>query len=361
MDNPDGLFEHFVRETVDHLLPSAGRSLVLIGGERLRNRYEGNAQKIAHRIDLWKQMGTASGIEREKIVEFDIEHATTAARELLRARMQDFKPKADEKAEKPAASGAIQSAGLFRKATCVVIMGHINEATANQSPDQLRETTLEIHHQLRSLYRKQASALEKAFKNVNIDTNRIRSAVSETAHQAHSQFDKLEEFSRMTAVVSRYTKGLSGKWAVGGGLVCALGSGALAALAAPALLPALIPAATLGAQAGLLGGVLSAHAPHLAAKLRLRRPKAEGETATEEPPEPLPEEQFSLDDLTRSSTLLALILELQGNSEDRIAEALETILADFSDEDLRTPEAASGWLTAVADRTETYLAENAAN
>ncbi len=246
VDNPDGMFEHFVRETVNHLLPSAGRSLVLIGGERLRNRYEGDAGKIAHRIDLWKQKGTASGIERDKIVEFDIEHATTAARDLLRQRLKDFKPKAKKKPGQETAFGAMQSAGLFRKATSVVIMGHINEATANQSPDQLRKTTLEIHQELRSLYRKQASALEKAFKNVKIDTNRIRSAVSEKAHLAHSQFDKLEEFSRMTAVVSRYTKGLSGKWAVGGGLVCALGSGALAALAAPALLPALIPAATLG-------------------------------------------------------------------------------------------------------------------
>ena len=315
------MFEHFVRETVNHLLPTAGRSLVLIGGERLRQRYEGDAQKVAHRIDLWKQRGAASGIEREKIVEFDIEHATTAARELLRERMQAFKPKPAKKSGKETAAGAIQSAGLFRKATAVVIMGHINEDTAKQSPDQLRETTLEIHQQLRSLYRKQASALEKAFKNVKIDTNRIRSAVSEKASQAHNQFDKFEEFSRMTAVVSRYTKGLSGKWAVGGGLVCALGSGALAVLAAPALLPALIPAAAVGAQAGLLGGVLSAHAPHLAAKLIRRRPKPEGrKRPREEPPEPLPEDQFSLDDLTRSSTLLALILELQGNSEDRIAQ-----------------------------------------
>ncbi len=223
VDNPDGLFEHFVRETINHLLPTAGRSLVLIGGERLRNRYEGDAGKIAHRIDLWKQKGTASGIERDKIVEFDIEHATTAARDLLRQRLKDFKPKAKKKPGQETAFGAMQSAGLFRKAASVVIMGHINETTAKQSPDQLRETTLEIHQQLRSLYRKQASALEKAFKNVKIDTNRIRSAVSEKAHLAHSQFDKLEEFSRMTAVVSRYTKGLSGKWAVGGGLVCALG------------------------------------------------------------------------------------------------------------------------------------------
>ncbi len=81
VDNPDGLFEHFVRETINHLHPQAGRSMVLIGGERLRNRYEGDAKKIADRIELWKHKGISAGIEREKIVEFDIEHATTAARD----------------------------------------------------------------------------------------------------------------------------------------------------------------------------------------------------------------------------------------------------------------------------------------
>jgi hypothetical protein len=352
VDNPDGLFEHFVRETVQHLHPGAGRSLVLVGGERLRKRFEGDAKKVADRIDLWKQRGAESGIEREKIVEFDIEHATTLARNLLRERMRAFQP--DAKGQ--SSSSGIQSAGLFRKACAVVIISYIHQDTAGQSAEGLGEVTLEIHKQLRGLYQKQASALEKSFANVNIDTNRIRSAVSKTAHQAHSQFDKLEEFSRMTAVVGRYTKGLSGKWAVGGGLVCALGSGALAVLASPALLPALIPAAAIGAQAGVLGGVLSAHAPHLAAKLRFRRPKTEEET--DEAADDLPEAEFSLDDLVRSSTLLALILELQGNSEDRIAHTLESILPQLSEEDLKTPEAASRWLADAADLTETYFAQH---
>ncbi len=211
---------------------------------------------------------------------------------------------------------------------------------------------------MRSLYQKQASALDKAFANVKIDTDRIRSAVSDKAHFASSQLDKLEEFSRMTAVIGRYTKGLSGKWAVGGGLVCALGSGALAVMAAPALLPALIPAAAIGAQAGVLGGVLSAHAPHLAAKLRF---KAKPEEAAEEIQEDLPADSFSLEDVVRSSTLLALILELQGNSEDKIARALEALLEDDSETPLTTPEAASGWLTQLTQKTETYFAQHQAD
>jgi hypothetical protein len=163
----------------------------------------------------------------------------------------------------------------------------------------------------------------------------------------------------MTAVIGRYTKGLSGKWAIGGGLVCALGSGALAVLSAPALLPALIPAAAIGAQAGVLGGVLSAHAPHLAAKLRFRKATPEESPGDED--DTLPEEDFSLEDLVRSSTLLALILELQGNSEDRIARALETILADDSETRLTTPEDCSRWLSELTGRTETYLSQHKAD
>lgn len=353
VDNPDGLFEHFIRETIGQLHPKAGRSMVLVGGERLRQRFEGDARKISDRIELWKHKGMASGIEREKILEFDIEHATTAARELLRERMQAFQPSAKEPGQQTA---GLQSAGLFRKATTVVIMSHIHEDTARQSAEQLRETTLTVHQQLRSLYQKQASALDKAFAHVKIDTGRIRSAVSDKAHFAAGQLDRLEEFSRMTAVIGRYTKGLSGKWAIGGGLVCALGSGALAVLAAPALLPALIPAAALGAQAGVLGGVLSAHAPHLAAKLRFRKDKPE-DTA-DEAQEEHPEDSFALEDLVRSSTLLALILELQGNSEDRIARALEAILENDSETNLTTPETCSRWLSEVTKRTEEYLAKN---
>ena len=348
VDNPDGLFEHFVRETVNHLHPDAGRSMVLVGGERLRKRFEGDAKKVADRVELWKQRGTSAGIERDKIVEFDLEHATTGGRELLRERMQSFQPSANAPQIK---TEGLQYAGLFRKAATMVIMSRINEETANLPADGLREATLKIHEQLRSLYQKQASALEKAFAHVKIDTNRIRSAVTDKAHLA--QLDKLEEFSRMTAVIGRYTKGLSGKWALGGGLVCALGSGALAVMAAPALLPALIPAAAMGAQAGVLGGVLSAHAPHLAAKLRFR--KARPEEGAEEPAEELPDAEFTLDDLVRSSTLLALILELQGNSEDRIARALEEILPGLAEDDLTTPESASRWLTEAADRTERFL------
>lgn len=357
VDNPDGLFEHFVRENVDRLSPHAGRSLILVGGERLRQRYEGDSQKVGTRIDLWKQRAIAAGIEKEKIVEFDHEHATTAAQNILRDKMKAMQPQAKQTNESPSASGHLQVAGLFRKATSVVIMGRIHENTAHQSPEELRQTTAEIHTGLRSLYRKQASVLEKAFANVNIDTNRIRSAVSQKAHLAQDQFDKLEDFSRMSALVQRYTKGLSGKWAIGGGVVCALGSGTLAALSAPALLPALIPAVTLGAQAGVLGSVFSAHAPHLVAKLTRRRPKPEGDA--EIPEEDLiPEDQFCLDDLVRSSTLLALILEFQGNAEDRIAQSLETILSDVPDTELNTPEAASLWLTQVADRTESYLSKH---
>ena len=356
VDNPDGLFAHFVKETVACLHPEAGRSLVLIGGERLRKRFEGDAEKIAARSKLWKYKAAEAGIEPGKIVEFDVEHATSAGREILKERMQSFLPDAAAK-EDATTSHEFQHAGLFAKAVSVVIMGKINEKTTGQSPEELQKTTLEIHQGLRSLYQKQASALEKAFSNVTIDTNRIRAAVSD---KTHGHLDKLEEFSRMTAVVQRYTKGLSGKWAVGGGLVCALGSGALAAISAPALLPALIPAAAVGAQAGVLGGAISAHAPHLFAKLTGRSSKREAEAEESEQEQP-PEEPFCLDDLVRSSTLLALILELQGNTEDRIAESLEAILSELSEEELNTPEAASGWLTGAVDRAEAYFKEAASN
>lgn len=349
VDNPDGLFEHFVKETVTSLHPEAGRALVLTGGERLRQRFEGDSQKIANRIELWKYKAAESGIEPDKIVEFDLEHATTKGRDLLKERMRAFQPKS---AKPEGKSAKLQYAGLFRKATSVVIMGRINESTARQSPEELQQTTLEIHRGLRSLYQKQASALEKAFANVTIDTNRIRAAVSD---KTYGQFDKLEEFTRMTAVVQRYTKGLSGKWAVGGGLVCALGSGALAAIAAPALLPALIPAAAIGAQAGVFGGVFSAHAPHLFAKLKAGRSGAQ--EVAEELDEPLPDDPFCLDDLVRSSTLLALILELQGNPEDKIAKSLEAILPELPEHELTTPEAASGWLAEAANRTEKYFTQ----
>jgi hypothetical protein len=105
--------------------------------------------------------------------------------------------------------------------------------------------------------------------------------------------------------------------------------------------------------------VLSAHAPHLAAKLRFR--KARPEVPSEDTDDTLPEDDFSLEDLVRSSTLLALILELQGNSEDRIAQALEAILSDDAETELGTPEASSRWLAELTKRAEDYISQHKAD
>ena len=66
-----------------------GLGLVLGGGALFAQWF------FSDRIALWKQKGIAAGIARDKIVEFDLEHATTSARELLRERMEAFQPSAN--------------------------------------------------------------------------------------------------------------------------------------------------------------------------------------------------------------------------------------------------------------------------
>ncbi len=355
-DNPDGLFEDFARKVIGSIDHRATKTMLLSGGERLRQRFAGDASKIAARVDLWKQRAANSGFEESGILEFDFENATATARSALEDRLSQLSPLRDGR---NATDSRIQSAGHIRKATAL-ISGYVGRDASKKTEDQLRSEAVRLHDELRGLYQKQASQLENAFRNVSIDTNRLQAAVQKTTGAVGGQFEKLENLSRMSETISRYTQRLSGKWAIAGGVLCGVGSGALTMMASPALIPAIVPAAMIGAKAGMLGGVVSAHAPHLAAKFgwsgseSTNGTEVEMETETEFP-------AFTLDDLVRPNALWALILEFQGTSEEQIARLLEQILDPLTDEPLTTSEQTHAWLEEVARRTESIIAESHAD
>lgn len=342
VDNPDGLFEDFVQKAVGSLHPQTARAMVLTNGEKLRQRFQGNADQVASRIELWRRKGRDSGMEAEKILEYDVENTTAEARKLFEQRFSAILNDATDRA----ALMNLRAAGQFPRAAAL-IAGRVGDETAALPEDQLQNKTRELHQEIRDLYAKQTAKLEAAFANVKIDTNRLRSAVAEKAGQAAGQLQHLEAFSRMANTVGAYTKRLSGKWAVASGMVCALGGGALSVAAAPALLPALLPAAAVSAKAGVLGGLMGAHIKHVAAKLGIGRKEAAGEQPTE-----VAESSFTLDDMVRSSTLLALILEFQGSPEEQIARTLEEVLSQAADEPLTTPGEVQEWLNQLSERVE---------
>ena len=352
-DNPDGLFEDFAQKVVDAVDPRAVKTMLLSGGERLRQRFAGDASKIAARVDLWKQRAVQSGFDNDGILEYDFENATATARSALESRLSARSPQRDGHHS----SGVkIQAAGHIRKATAL-ISGHVGRDVADKSEDELRSEAVRLHDELRGLYQKQANQLEAAFRNVSIDTNRLQAAVQKTTGAVGGQFEKLEQLSRMSETISRYTQRLSGKWAIAGGVLCGVGSGALTIMASPALIPAIVPAAMIGAKAGMLGGVVSAHAPHLAAKWGWSSENSTTESEDETPSESeFP--AFTLDDLVRPNALWALILEFQGTAEEQIARLLEQILDPLPDTPLLTPEQTHAWLEQLASRTETIVAES---
>ncbi|WP_166828244.1 DUF2868 domain-containing protein [Thalassoroseus pseudoceratinae] len=352
-DNPDGLFEDFARKVVDALDHRTSKTMLLAGGERLRQRFTGDASKISARVELWTQRAVQSGFEESGILEYDFENATATARSALEDRLSRL---AELRNGNGSASASVQSAGHIRKATAL-ISGYASRDTAQKTEDELRSDAIRLHDELRGLYQKQASQLENAFRNVSIDTNRLQAAVQKTTGAVGGQFEKLEHLSRMSETIGRYTQRLSGKWAVAGGVLCGVGSGALTMMASPALIPAIVPAAMIGAKAGMLGGVVSAHAPHLAAKFGWSGDDAATETPIEtETESAIP--AFTLDDLVRPNALWALILEFQGTAEEQIARMLEQILDPLSDDPLTTSEQTHAWLEELARRTETIVAES---
>lgn len=353
LDNPDGLFEDFLQRTHAAILQHARRGLILLGGERVRQRYDGDADQVARRVALWKRKATALGTPADAVLEFDAEHQTSASRAQLHQQLAQLQPKNDGTGTTEPL-GTIHTAGQLSRATAL-IAGAAHRDVVDKSEEDLQADAARLHGEIRELYQRQATELDKAFRSVKIDTNRMRAAIRDTAGDATATLDSLTHFSQMADRIGRYTSGLSGRWAVASGLVCGIGSGALAIAAAPAALPALLPAAFIGAKTGLLGGVFGAHIKHIAGKLRRGGGGSETDKSNDNNAKQPEDMAFSLDDLVRANALWALVLEFQGTREELIAKLLREILKD-DDQLLTTSEDAQRWLSELTANTDRVVA-----
>ncbi len=335
---PDDLFLQFLAALLASLPAAAAAEtvLVLTGGEALREKFGGDADRVEGRVRLWRQRAAACGVSPDRVVEFDHENATSEARRLLRARLDGL-----WRAGSSGGTGAaprLHRANRFAEAARLIVQC-AEQAAQTASPEEMERQTQSLHARLRELYGRETGLLTKALAKAGPDLERFGQSLADAGRQAGQHAadrlrDGLAAWTNGAARIRAYLGGLSGRWAAAGGLVAALG------LTSLGLTPALVG----GAVASLFG----LHAPLLLAKLGWRRDPAEpGEAAAE---------RLSLDDLVRSSVVWALVLEVQGSPEESIARALAGILADL-DRPVASAGEARQLLDTVSGRLEALGAQ----
>jgi len=273
--------------------------LVLTAGQTLRQR--GSTEQLKSRIEDWRRLARSVGIESERIVELDLDHATDASLESLSGLL---------------GTGATSSAGHARKleAAFDAIIEHVSSWPAQPTLDQ----RLALHKAIGHVYRGSGGTWFDRAKS-------LTGSGAKLAEQVRVQ----ARWSVMT-LPGRLRN--TPKWAVAGASAGALGCLAVATFAAPAAL-AVLPSWSL------VGGAITS-ALHAAHQLAPEQSEPAGADTTE---------QTDRAEAVRAATLFAVLLELQGRSEAAISSALD---ATFNEDDDPPVEAAHlrPWLDEVRHR-----------
>ncbi|MHB1035010.1 MAG: DUF2868 domain-containing protein [Pirellulales bacterium] len=327
--SPDSQFVTFLRAAIASLPSDAAlRTVVLLsGGDGLRVKFSDDAERIRVRVRLWREKSAECGVQENHVFEFDHRVATPESRRQLLDRLESIR-------------GAMPGEELHSPTTVVVAgkFGHASKliraaaraAASYSETDQFAHQTRELHKKIRDLYDQEATWLSRTCLAFGHPSDSLPPLAAPDGDQASHAFDKLQNGAASLIDVgceklqrarqwwssfSGYARGLSGHWAVAGGLAAALG-GSLAGVPAIATVWLLAAGAALGAQLPALKQKLVCLLPPASDK-QMEAADA-GDTPT----------GFSLDDLVRTNVVWALVLELQGNSEETIATTLRCLLND---------------------------------
>jgi hypothetical protein len=327
--SPDNHFVSFLRAAIASLPADAiPRTVVLLsGGDDLRVKFSGDAERIRVRVRLWRDKVAECGVHENHVFEFDHRVATPESRRHLLERLEPILGAIPGQVLRSAA--AVCLAGKFDRASKLICASAKSAATYS-GPDQFANQTRELHEKICGLYDHEVTWLSRTCAAFSHPSDSLPPLVAAGADQASAALDKLQDGASSLIDVGRenlqqaqqwwsrfkgYARGLSGRWAIAGGLAAALG-GSLVGVPAMATVWLLAAGAAVGSQFPLLKQKLFALLPYASDN------QMEAADAGVAPA------GFSLDDLVRTNVVWALVLELQGNSEETIATTLRCVLND---------------------------------
>lgn len=283
--------------------------ILLTGGQSLRDR--GNAETIARRVDDWHTLAAQSGVQRDQVIELDLDHTTHASLAQLGNRI----------------SGSSSQAPTERRIDSAfnTIARHAESWSAAPSHRQ----QLALHQEILRLYGDAPSV----WRALIADPPSLSELSSDTAGALRKHAD------RAVSLLPPQLQ-IKPKWAIAGASAGALGCIAAAAFAAPAVIGALPLWTGIGAAIASAASTFTKKAT----ASESRTDKNEG---------------GAFDEAVRAAALNALLLELQGRSESAISRILERTLSESRDHEssIDSADVASHWLSELKHRFDMALAE----
>jgi hypothetical protein len=282
---PDrGLLAH-----VDAVMAASAIPLVLLltGGQRLRERASG--ESVGSRLDDWRALADAAGIDVASIVELDLDNLTDISRAKLGAIAGGAAKARPETDRLGRAFAAIRAA----------------QAGWTAAPDLAAQA--ELHRAIARLYQSEGS-WQTLFDPRGLGDTELVSRLKSGS-------------DRLIAALPRRLA-LDPRWLTAGALAGALGCVAVATAAVPLAITGLPLWAGLGAAvAAAMGGALRPHG-------------VSGE--------PRPDSV----DAVKAAALFALVLEAQGHDEAAITRMVDAAIGD-DDPVLQAESDVAGWLDEV--------------
>lgn len=331
LGSPDNQFLTFFAATLASLSDSArgGSVGLLTGGERLRQKFSGDLDSIRTRVLLWRQELVRCGISNNNVLEFDHASVTAKSRQQLADHLASTSGPLDRIHRQ---APGIRLAGRFTQARAL-IFDAARSVSSSSSSEQLGIKTRDLHRELQDLYGQPPSIFSRSFAQLKDIATPLGPALDKISTQASAGLGKVREGAealggiglqsaeqalQALSSVLGYAKGLDLRWG---------GAFALAALsAAPFIAGAGAITAAGAATAGALGLATGVHVPMITRKLASLISGGHARTS-EDDGIGADAEDFALDDLVRTAVIWALVLELQGNSEDAIVTSLHRVLA----------------------------------
>jgi hypothetical protein len=325
--SPDSQFVSFLHAAIASLGDTAPEIVVLLsGGERLRVKFSNDTDRIRTRVLLWREELSRAGVREDRIFEYDHYLPIANSRQNLLTQFQGVlgKPVSDVPS-----SSSVRLAGKFSQASRL-ICDTARRVTACGDADRYTIETRELHQKIHELYQQDATWLAQACAAVGCTPGSLPSMVATAGSLASDAMDELQDGVSSLPNVDRdrlrqamqwrscfrgYVGELSGHWVIAGGLAAAL-AGSLAGV------PAMASVWLFGA-----GAALGSQLPSLKQKLICLLPAA-GNRAAEPAENHASMGTVCLDDLVRVNVVWAIVLELQGNSEEVIAKTLNWLLGN---------------------------------
>jgi hypothetical protein len=316
----------------------APAALVLTGGRALRAR--GDSASVSQRSADWRSVAEGAGILAARVVEIDLDLLTASSSAALRAVAEGQDP----------AGGSRRVEEAFRIIAAAADRWSV--ALDNGAPSVTEQAAL--HREIAMLYgaEEERTGLRRL---LGVDAQALRDlgALDALRGAASAPLNStLARAGERFAALLPATLRMQPKWLAAGALAGALGCVAAAmlgpaAIAAPLALQALPIWSGLGAA---VGGVFSARKPAAAS--------AGGSSVDRVAEES--QRVAGLAAAIRAAALHAIVLELQGGGEARIAESLERAFPAAGEDneleqellDTRAPGAARRWLDGVRHRLD---------